>query len=368
MNNLAVDHGLTSDYERARELHQRTYLLQSEARSGVSVSEVLISWSGLARAVRLCGFFAEAIDVGQDAYDYGRALLGQDHYLTLRAGKDLSIALRRRRSDDDYVLSFSQEVFDLSSRLFPGRPDTLAAAIGLINVQRVQGRPEKVVTLAEDTVTQYAEVYGADHPYTHGCMGGLALLRRMTDDAEAARVLDQRALDGLDARLSRNHDYSLTVAMNLASDLAALGDVTAARQLGEETLERLRRVMGENYNLTLACAVNLVADLRADGLGERADVLHEDTQRRYDHAFGHDYPDASALSDGRRLNFDFDPPPVSAGEIRVRSGSARGPASSAPGARPPRGALAAAPAPEPSRHTRPEESGPCPGRTWRPPR
>jgi hypothetical protein len=310
MNNLALDHGLTADYERARELHERTYLLQSEARTGVSVSEVLSSWNGLARAVRLCGFFAEATDVGEDAYDYGREQLGPEHYLTLRAAKDLSIAVRRRRSDDDYALSLSQEVFDLCSRLLPDRPDTLAAAIGLINVQRVQGRPEKVVTLAEETVTQYAQIYGADHPYTYGCVGGLALLRRVTGDAEAARELDQRALEGLDARLTRNHDYSLTVAMHLASDLAALGDITAARELGEQTLERLRRVMGEDYNLTLACAVNLVADLGDDGLGERAEALREDTERRYGQALGHDYPDASALSDGRRLNFDFDPPPI----------------------------------------------------------
>ena len=68
--------------------------------------------------------------------------------------------------------------------------------------------------------------------------------------------------------------------------------------------------MGEDYNLTLACAVNLIADMRADGLGDQADALQEDTQRRYDQGLGNDYPDASALSDGRRLNFDFDPPPI----------------------------------------------------------
>ncbi len=310
MNNLALDHGLTADYERARELHERTFLLQREAHAEVSVPDVLNSWNGLARAVRLCGFFAEAVDVGEEAYDYGREELRAENYQTLRAAKDLSIALRRLRSDDDYALSLAQETYGLYDRLFPGQPDTLAAAIALINVQRVQGRPEKVVELAEKTVAQYAQVYGTDHPYTYGCIGGLALLRRVTGDAQAARELDQEASAGLDARLSRDHDYSLTVAMNLASDLAALGDATAARELGEQTLERLRQVMGEDYNLTLACAVNLIADMRADGLGDQADALQEDTQRRYDQGLGDDYPDASALSDGRRLNFDFDPPPI----------------------------------------------------------
>lgn len=307
-NNLALDHGLTSSYQRARELHEQTYLAQSEARTGVSSSEVLSSWSGLARAVRLCGFFAEAADVGEDAYDYGREQLGPEHYLTLRAAKDLSIAMRRSRSDD--ALTFSQEVFDRCTHLFPGRPDTLAAAIGLINVHRVQGMAGQVLGLAEDTVTEYARVYGQDHPYTHGCAGNLALLRRAIGDAQAARELDEKALAGLDGRLTRDHDYSLTVAMNLASDLAALGDNTAARELGQDTLERLRRVMGPDYNLTLACAVNLVVDLRADGLGEEAEALREETRQHYGHGPGSDYPDASALEDGRRLNFDFDPPPI----------------------------------------------------------
>jgi Tetratricopeptide repeat/NB-ARC domain len=309
-NNLALDYGLTSNYARARDLHERAYLMQSQAQTGVSISDLLNTWNCLARAVRLCGFFAEAAAVGEDAYGYGREQLGPEHYLTLRAAKDLSIALRRRRTDDDYALEFAQVVFDHYRRLFPGRPDTLAAAIGLINVRRVLGQSEKVVALAEDTVTQYAQVYGSEHPYTYGCMGDLALLLRMTGDTARARELDQRALDGLDARLTRNHDYSLTVAMNLASDLVAMGDVTAARQLGEDTLERLRNVMGADYNLTLAGAINLAADLRADGLCERADALREDIRLHYEHGLGTDYPDASALDDGRRLNFDFDPPPI----------------------------------------------------------
>lgn len=310
MNNLAVDHGLNSSYQRARDLHERTYLLQSEARSGVSTSEVLNSWTGLARAVRLCGFFADATDVGEDAYDYGREQLGPEHYLTLRTAKDLAIALRRRRSDDEYALELAQSVFDRCSQRFPGRPDTLAAAIGLINVHRVQGKSAKVIELAEDTAAQYARVYGPHHPYTHGCAVGLALLRRMTGDPAAARDLDQQALDELDARLTRDHDYSLTVAMNLASDLAALGETAQARALGEDTLERLRRVMGETYMLTLGCAANLVADLRAEGASEQADALLADTLSRYEQAHGAGYPDAIAAAEGRRLNFDFDPPPI----------------------------------------------------------
>jgi Tetratricopeptide repeat len=310
MNNLAVDRGLNSSYRRARELHEQTFLLRSEARGGVSTSEVLISWNGLARAVRLCGYFAEARDVGEDAYDFGRAELGPENYLTLRTAKDLSIALRRSATAEEYALELSQTVFDLSTRLFPGRPDTLAAAISLVNVHRVIGKADEILELAESTVTRYADVYGPHHPYSYGCAANLALLRRITGHPADARRLDAAALDGLDARLTRDHDYSLTVALNLASDLAALGETTQARALTEDSLTRLRRLMGDDDALTLGCAVNLVTDLRAEGSDERADALLADTLGRYERTFGADYPDAIAAAEGRRLDFDFDPPPI----------------------------------------------------------
>jgi tetratricopeptide (TPR) repeat protein len=311
MNNLALDHGLTSSYQRARELHERTYLLQSEARTGVSVPEVLNSWNGLARAVRLCGYFTEARDVGEDAYDFGVEQLGPEHYLTLRTAKDLSIALRRGNTTvHDYALELSQNVFDRSRRLAPDRPDTLAAAISLINIRRVMGHPSEVLELAETTVTQYGAVYGPDHPYSLGCLANLALLRRLTGDLDEARRLNQMALDGLHARLGRDHDYSLTVAVNLATNLAVLGEKAEAQALSENSLIRLRALMGEDDALTLGCAVNLVADLRASGCDDQAAVLLAETLSRYERALGLDHPDAIAAAEGRRIDFDFDPPPI----------------------------------------------------------
>ena len=66
-----------------------------------------MSWNGLARAVRLCGDYTEARDVGEDAYDYGRAILGPEHAWTLRTQNDLSIALRRIANAYDDALELA---------------------------------------------------------------------------------------------------------------------------------------------------------------------------------------------------------------------------------------------------------------------
>ena len=311
MHNLALDQALNSDYEAARELHQDTFLLRSEAAEGVSASEVLMSWNGLARAVRLCGNFSVARDVGEDAYEFGREVLGPEHYWTLRTLNDLSIALRRIATTYQDALELANDVLAKCSKIFgEDHPDTLAAAISLTNIQRTVGQVSDALGLAEHTVNLYPDVHGPDHPYNYGCRGNLALLQRVAGDPEGARERNEWVLAGLDGRLSRDHHYSLTVATNLASDLAALGDAAGARALGEDTLPRLRTLLGENYPLTLGCAANLASDLRTTGATEQADRLLENTMRGYAATLGIEHPDAVNAAKGLRLDFDFDPPEI----------------------------------------------------------
>lgn len=311
MSNLALDYGLNSDYLAARDLHERVYLMQNEAATGVSVTEVLNSLSGLARALRLCGSFSQARDVGEDARDLGRERLGAEHYLTLRATNDLSVALRRIAAAHEEALELARDVFERSVRLFGEKhPDTMAAAISLANIERVRGQIDEALALARNTVDSYPEVYGGDHPYNYGCSGNLALLLRLAGNPEEARKLNETALAGLDARVTRDHFYSLTVAVNLASDFAAIGDNAQARALGEDSLARCRSLLGEQNPLTLSCAANLAVDLQADGAIGEAEQLREETLSHYAETLGADHPETVAAAEGRRLDEDFDPPPI----------------------------------------------------------
>jgi tetratricopeptide (TPR) repeat protein len=311
LNNLALDYGFKSDYGAARDLCQRAYLLLSEAESGVSAIDVLIAWYNLAWTVRLQGQFNEARDVGEEAWAYGQERLGSDHFATVRAANGLSIALRRIAPAREDALRIALEIYGLAQKRFGNvSPDTMATAINLANAQRTNGLLDAALELAEATVAQYPKVYGPKHPFNYGCTGNLALLRRITGDPAAARSLNEEALSGLETRLTRDHDYSLAIAVNLASDLAALGETGEARQLGQDTYDRLVNLMGADNPLTLGCAANLAIDLRADGAETKADGLLADTMNRYHATLGLAHPDAVAAQEGRRQDFDFDPPPV----------------------------------------------------------
>jgi Flp pilus assembly protein TadD len=310
MNNLAGDYVLTSGYMDARKLYQETHLEQSNATVGVSRASVLITWNGLARAVRLCGHYEEACDLGEEAHAYGVQELTIDHHQTLLTAKDLSIA-RRRKGDFAEALELAQETHSRFKRLFgEDHPDTMAAAISVSNALRAAGQVDEAFTVAQDTVTRYPKIFGDDHPYTHACHGNLALLYRLRGDAVAARETNEKALAGLAAGIGRDHDYALICAINLQTDLAIMGETAQARELGEDTLRRLRRVFGEDDYMALTCASNLVLDLRAAGMEREAAELHSDTMERFQRTLGQEHPDVSMAAKGVRADGDFDPPPI----------------------------------------------------------
>jgi tetratricopeptide (TPR) repeat protein len=308
---LALDYGLTSEYFKARDLYQDVFALMNEESEDLSATDVLGTWTGLAWAVRMCGQFGEARDVSQDAWEYGRELLGPEHLATLRSANAFSIACRRIPLNREDALGIARESFETSSRLFgDSHPDTLAIAINLTNMLRTMAQFDEALELAVRTVAAYPAAYGEKHPYRYGCLGNLALLRRVTGNLAEARRLDEQALAGLEVQLTRDHHYSLTVAVNLASDLAELGETDNARALGEGTWRRMRELLGDDHPATLGCAANLSLDLQALGDEEAGKALADDTMRRYRSTLGDDHPDTVVAAAGGRLDLDFDPPPI----------------------------------------------------------
>jgi hypothetical protein len=311
VSNLALDHGLNSDYRTAQEMSQLAYQLLSESNTGVSPTEVLIAWYQMAWALRLQGDYSAARDVGEDALDYGRERLGADHPATIRTATALSIALRRIASGRAEGLQMAEETHEVARKRHGEiHPDTMAAAMNRINSLRTNGVIAPALSLADETARAYPQVYGNEHPYYYGCLGNLALMRRVVGEKDEAQRMNQLAFEGLTRRLGPDHDYTLQVAVNLASDLALLGDVEAACKRGQDTRERLIRLSGPNDPLTLGCSANLALDLRASGAVAEADELEQDTLRRYAATLGSVHPDAAAAADRGRLDFDFDPLPI----------------------------------------------------------
>jgi tetratricopeptide (TPR) repeat protein len=315
LSTLALDHGLISDYSTAEELYQLAFTQMSHANSGATALDVISAWVGISWSLRLQGKYDDALDVAQDARDYGQnsSGLGAEHLTTLRAVNAYLTTCRRLPDMRLDAIEESRDVLDLATRRHgETNPDTLAIAIGMSNLMRTTdvSYHEKALEIAEVTVDRFATVYGVSHPYHYGCLTNLALLKRVTGDAAAAREFNQEALQGLTAGLGQDHHYTLTAAINLASDLAALDQLAEARTLGEDTLQRLIRKLGPAHAHTLGCAANVALDMIAAGDEEGGKALQDETLRQLADAYGDQSPDYVAAANGGRLDPDFDPPAI----------------------------------------------------------
>jgi tetratricopeptide (TPR) repeat protein len=315
ISNLALDYGLSSDYRRARDLYGEAFRRMS-ASSYATALDVLGAWNGISWTLRLLGQFREAIDVSQDAWDYGSDPvnnLGPEHLATVRSVNGYIIVSRRISERRMEALELCKATLELATRLFgEDFPDTLAIAVSQSNLLRTisDDYHGEALALAQSTVERYPGVYGAEHPYNYGCMSNLALLRRVTGDPAKARELDEEALEGLSASLGPDHHYTLTVAMNLASDFAVLGSPREARRIGEDTWPRLSALLGADHQHTLGCAANLSLDMMATGDEEAGRSLQAQTLKTIREVQGPDFPDIVVVAEGKRLDPDFDPPPI----------------------------------------------------------
>ncbi|SIO90303.1 putative ATP /GTP-binding protein [Nocardiopsis sp. JB363] len=308
LNNLALDHALTSDFTGSQAKHERSYMLFKRVGPAGGSPVLLAYWNALAQAVRLSGDYTEACDLGEDALAYGRDQLGVEDPRTLRTQVDLAIA-RRLSGELEEALELGQDAHSRYLRLHGiHHPSTLAAAMCLANLWRMTGELDGALELAEDTDLRYAQAYGHDHPYKHGCTSNVALLYRLLGDPERARSMNESALIALEARLGRDHHYTLAAATNLAGDLAGLGETDNAVRLGQGTLRRYRRLVGEEHPSSLACASNLVLDLRAEKKSTEAKELADHTYDSYVRGLGREHIFTSACEENRRLVADFDPP------------------------------------------------------------
>ena len=121
------------------------------------------------------------------------------------------------------------------------------------------------------------------------------MVLRLRGDNEAAREMDERALEGFRRCYAYDHPSTLVASTNLASDLAAVGETYQARELGERTLAASRVVRGPDHPATLAVAANLAIDLR-DADEAAALALRDETLAAYDDRLTLEHPQARRAS------------------------------------------------------------------------
>ncbi|WP_218011108.1 FxSxx-COOH system tetratricopeptide repeat protein [Herbidospora mongoliensis] len=315
-NNQAIDHALVADYEEALRLDQSNYEDRLNHYGSDTHPQVLYTRNAIARDLRLLGRYHQARQEGERTYLAYQDLVIQqkrliaNHTDVLLQARELSVA-RRKAGAFDEAYELARDVFhrhrDTYGREHPG---TLAAGVTLANGLRLIGNHVQSASFSRDTASLYRATRGEDYPFTYGCALNTAIALRLTGEPGQAKSLLEVAQAGLSETLGEDHHYTLTCATNLASTAAELGEHKVARRIGEEILERFREVLGPDHPHTLACAANLGADMISTGDVAKGQALRADVVERFGATLGADYHDVQAMEEGRRIDFDFEPPVV----------------------------------------------------------
>jgi hypothetical protein len=139
------------------------------------------------RQLSAVGDGGRAVELAESIRQECETLLGPDHPGTLAASDNLVIAyVAARRASDGIPLA--EEVLGArEQQLGRSHQDTLASRYTLAYAHEYAGHLDEAVRLYDTAYTEYARVYGADHPQTLTVGGALARVRAAAPARAAGR-------------------------------------------------------------------------------------------------------------------------------------------------------------------------------------
>jgi hypothetical protein len=245
----------------------------------------------------------------EDTYASCRASFKETNPITMFAAADLAVAVRLMLGGEALervqdLLSRHEEIFDARSL------DGLIARLAMANALRAARQVPEATELVRQVIDLYAGLVGPAHPFTLASRGSLAVLHRLSGDADSALATDTAVLDDLTRKLGADHPYTLGCAMGQASDFTATGKLAEACDVDAATETRLTAALGAGHPMTLACAINFGDDLIVLGETQAGNAKRATAIAQLRRDLGPDHFLVTAGEAGQRLEADFDPPRV----------------------------------------------------------
>jgi hypothetical protein len=314
---LVTAYELVGDLRSATELAERT-LRSCQAlcdRPGHPHPLVLCQQNAMARCLRLCGKYAAAWELVQEARDgYAqlteRGLLHEGHPRLLEheidyaaIGRDVGTGL------DELEARLQQVQLRCWQALDVNHPLTLAASFTRASILRqIPGREQDAAREAASAERRYHSAL-PDHPYTYAAQVLLAGIQRQLGVPQEAAEELERTTGNLAAAAGVGHTSTLVAGAALMNALADAGRLPEALTRGRDVYRGMVRDLGPDHPQTLVCAANLalVSVQAQERDGARS---AEQSLRRVRDALGPAHRSVRMLADGQRFDLDFTPPPL----------------------------------------------------------
>ncbi|WP_062437207.1 tetratricopeptide repeat protein [Herbidospora daliensis] len=183
-----------------------------------------------------------------------------------------------------------QTLADYEQLLGGDHPHTLISRNDLADAYESAGDLGRAIPLYQQTLADRVRVLGGDHPHTLTSRNNLAYAYESAGDLGRAIPLYEQTLADRERVLGGDHPDTLTSRNNLAAAYYTAGDLGQAIPLYEQTLADQVRVLGGDHPYTLASRNNLAGAYRAAGDLGRAIPLFEQTLADQVRVLGGDHP------------------------------------------------------------------------------
>jgi hypothetical protein len=308
MLNVAIDLRMSGDMQAAYEIDVEAERLSRRAL-GENDALTFYAISGKTRDLYGLGRYGEALDLLEQTLPTFEALLGSQHTLILYAESQISVLLRKLGRLAEAAARARENYRTTSVRFGAGHQQTLAATMTYANAQRCVGELVQARLLAQQGFEGYRDLYGARHPLTSCAAVNLAIVHRADRSDWEARRLDQSTMEVMTGTLTDEHPYVLCLQGNLINDLVLAHKIEQACEQSVELLEVSNRVRGHAHPYTLGCAVNAGLNLIAADDRDKGQTLLDEAVAAMSEMFGAEHPDVRAARQGKRFEFDIEPPP-----------------------------------------------------------
>ena len=227
--------------------HARAQLLNT-LRQRVRLAPANLDAKGrLAEALRLRGFYQEALPVAQEMVALCESTYGLESNDGFESRTMLGIILYHMGNPWE-AEKVQRELLDTLKALGPEREETILSMENLaVTFSAMQGREGEAAELYRKVLAFREKQLGPSHLDTVHTMTNLAIALNDMDNHQEAIELHRRALEAREETLGPEHPETLQSVSHLALALHGRGDLGEALTLQRRALEARERDLGPQH-------------------------------------------------------------------------------------------------------------------------
>ena len=243
---IAYSYSILGEYAKAIELGTQALNIRKQVL-GESHPDYAASLSDLALYYSYLGDYSKAVELGTKVLNIVKQLFGESHHYYVASLSELA-SYYSGLGNYSKAVEFGTQALNIAKQLFSGANPYYATSLSdLASYYFGLGDYSKAVELGTQALNIRKQVLGDTHLDYATSLVGLAGCYSYLGDYSKAVELGTQALNIFKQLFGETHPYYASSLSDLASYYSFLGDYSKAVELGTQALNIRKQVLGESH-------------------------------------------------------------------------------------------------------------------------